>query len=92
MCAAVAQQYQAMREALKIEEQQALQCVSQEENRVLRSVQAQLDVLNPSLTTIQHTFHPLSNLSDAQGASRVQDQAFIMVRLSTQAARNQTFI
>ncbi|XP_058264791.1 tripartite motif-containing protein 14 isoform X2 [Hemibagrus wyckioides] len=76
--AAVAQQYQAMGEALKIEEQQALQCVSQEENRVLRSIQAQLDMLNPSLTTIQHTFHPLSNLSDAQGTSRVQDQAFIM--------------
>ncbi|MCI4381555.1 hypothetical protein PGIGA_G00253220 [Pangasianodon gigas] len=74
----VVQQYQAMREALKIEEQQALHCVAQEENRVLRSIQAQLDMLNPALTTIQHTFHPLTNLADAQGASRVQDQAFIM--------------
>ncbi|KAK3526271.1 hypothetical protein QTP70_021304 [Hemibagrus guttatus] len=76
--AAVTQQYQAMRDALKIEEQQALHCVSQEENRVLRSIQAEHDMLNPVLTTIQSTFHPLSNLSDAQGASRVQDQAFIM--------------
>ncbi|TTD03350.1 Zinc finger protein RFP [Bagarius yarrelli] len=76
--AAVTQQYQAMREALKMEEQQALHCVSQEEDRVLKSIQVQLDMLNPALTTIQHTFHPLSNLADAQGASRMQDQAFIM--------------
>ncbi|KAI5100747.1 E3 ubiquitin/ISG15 ligase TRIM25 [Silurus meridionalis] len=75
---AVVQQYQAMREALKIEEQQALHCVSQEENRVLRSIQAQLDMLTPALTTIQHTFHPLTNLADSQGASRLHDQAFIM--------------
>lgn len=87
VCAAVAQQYQAMREALDIEEQQALHCVSQEEDRVLTSIQAQLDMLSPALTSIQHTFHPLSNLADAQGASRVQDQAFIMVRLPTQATR-----
>lgn len=83
MRAAVAQQYEAMREALKIEEQQALHCVAQEENRVLKSIQAQLDMLNPALTTIQRTFHPLTNLVDAQGPSRVQDQAFIMVRAAT---------
>lgn len=80
MRAAVVQQYQAMREALKIEEQQALHCVSQEENRVLKSIQAQLDMLNPALTTMQSSFHLLTNLVDAQGPSRVQDQAFIMVR------------
>lgn len=74
-----------MREALKIEEQQALYCVSKEENRVLRSIQAQLDILNPALTTIQRTSQPLINLADAQGASRVQDQAFILVRTATQA-------
>ncbi|XP_027021062.1 tripartite motif-containing protein 14 isoform X1 [Tachysurus fulvidraco] len=78
VCAAVAQQYQAMREALDIEEQQALHCVSQEEDRVLKSIQAQLDMLSPALTSLQQTFHPLSNLADSQGASRVQDQAFIM--------------
>lgn len=79
MRAAVVQQYQAMQEALKLEEKQAMQCISQEEDRVLRSIQTQLDVLNPALTTIQHTFHPLTNLTDTHGPSRLQDQAFIMV-------------
>lgn len=87
MRAAVVQQYQAMREALKIEEEQALHCVSQEENKVLKSIQKQLDVLDPALTTIQRTFHPLTTLADAQGAARVQDQAFIMVRAATRAPR-----
>lgn len=85
MRAAVMQQYQAMREALKIEEDQALYCVSQEEKRVLKSIQKQLDVLDPALTAIQRTFHPLTALADAQGASRVQDQAFIMVPAATLA-------
>ncbi|KAF5900730.1 E3 ubiquitin/ISG15 ligase TRIM25-like, partial [Clarias magur] len=76
--AAVVQQYQAMQEALKHEEKQAMHCISQEENRVLTSIQTQLDVLNPALATIQHSFHPLTNLADTHGPSRVQDQAFIM--------------
>uniref|UniRef100_A0A3B1KL34 Si:dkey-29p10.4 n=1 Tax=Astyanax mexicanus TaxID=7994 RepID=A0A3B1KL34_ASTMX len=76
--AAVVQQYQAMREALELEEQQALLCVAQEESRVLGSIDEQLSTLNDGLRTIQTTFNSLQRLADAEGASRAQDQAFIM--------------
>lgn len=76
--AAVVQQYQAMREALELEEQQALHCVAQEERRVLGSIDEQLGRLNNGLRTIQTTFNSLQRLADAEGASRAQDQAFIM--------------
>ncbi|XP_072551020.1 tripartite motif-containing protein 14 isoform X2 [Salminus brasiliensis] len=76
--AAVVQQYQAMREALELEEQQALRCVAQEESRVLGSIKEQLGLLNHGLRTIQNTFHSLQRLADAEGVSRAHDQAFIM--------------
>ncbi|KAI4892801.1 hypothetical protein NFI96_002487 [Prochilodus magdalenae] len=76
--AAVIQQYQALREALEMEEQQALHCVSQEESRVLGSIEEQLGTLNHGLNTIQSTFNSLQRLADAHGAARAQDQAFIM--------------
>ncbi|KAL7878904.1 hypothetical protein AOLI_G00098780 [Acnodon oligacanthus] len=74
----VVQRYQAMREALEMEEQQALRCVAQEENRVLGSIEEQLETLNHGLRTIQSTFSSLHTLADAQGSSRPQEQAFIM--------------
>lgn len=76
--AAVVQQYQAMREALELEEQQALLCVAQEESRVLGSIDEQLSTLNNGLRTVQTTLNSLQRLADAEGASRAQDQAFIM--------------
>uniref|UniRef100_A0A8B9HYR2 Si:dkey-29p10.4 n=1 Tax=Astyanax mexicanus TaxID=7994 RepID=A0A8B9HYR2_ASTMX len=85
--AAVVQQYQAMREALELEEQQALLCVAQEESRVLGSIDEQLSTLNDGLRTIQTTFNSLQRLADAEGASRAQDQAFIMVRLAASPAQ-----
>ncbi|XP_062849446.1 tripartite motif-containing protein 14 [Trichomycterus rosablanca] len=74
----VVQQYKAMKEALELEEQQALLCVTQEQNKVHGSVDAHLGTLNKALKTIQGTFEPLLKLADAQGASQLQDQAFIM--------------
>lgn len=79
------QQYQAMREALELEEQQALRCVAQEESRVLGSIEEKLSSLNYGLRTIQSTFHSMQSLADEQGALRAQDQAFIMVRLAAGA-------
>ncbi|XP_076842130.1 tripartite motif-containing protein 14 [Brachyhypopomus gauderio] len=75
--AAVVQQYQAMREALELEEQQALRCVAQEESRVMGSVVGQLSLLKQALRTTRSTFNSLQSLGDAQGASRAQDQVFI---------------
>ncbi|KAG5273783.1 hypothetical protein AALO_G00155460 [Alosa alosa] len=74
----VRNQYQAMREALDLEEQQALRCVSKEEAGSLAGVEDQLSLLHDSLTTIQHSVGSLTKLADATGALRVQDQAFIM--------------
>lgn len=78
MRAAVSQQYQALREALKQEEEQALSCVAQEENRVLGSIKNQLETLQNALLSSQSTINTLQGLSDAQGMSQYQDQAFIM--------------
>ncbi|XP_063052099.1 tripartite motif-containing protein 16 isoform X2 [Engraulis encrasicolus] len=74
----VQSQYQAMREALDQEEQQALRCVAQEEARSLGGVEGQLHLLQGSLTTIQHSMDTLTGLADATGVLRAQDQAFIM--------------
>lgn len=77
----VRNQYQAMREALELEEQQALLCVAKEEARSLGGVEDQLGLLQSTLTTLQHSMGSLTNLADATGAHRAQDQAFIMVPL-----------
>ncbi|XP_066540736.1 tripartite motif-containing protein 14 isoform X2 [Hoplias malabaricus] len=75
--AAVVQQYQAMREALKMEELQALGCVAEEESKTLGSIEEQLQTLNHGLRTVQNTFNSLQRLTDAEGAARAQEQAFI---------------
>lgn len=73
------QQYQAMREALQQEEEQALRCVAQEESRVLGSITKQLETLQDALTSSQSILNTLQGMSDVQGVSQYQDQAFIMV-------------
>ncbi|KAI1889969.1 hypothetical protein AGOR_G00168380 [Albula goreensis] len=72
------QQYQAMREALEREELKALQCVAREERRVLGGIQAHLEHLQGQLSSIQTSLDTLEGLSDAKGAERVKEQAFIM--------------
>ena len=79
--AAVQQQYGTMREALEQEEQQALLCVSQEESRAVGGLEGQLTLLRDSLTSVQRGLHSLEGLADATGVARVQEQAFILVRL-----------
>ncbi|KAG7468619.1 hypothetical protein MATL_G00145080 [Megalops atlanticus] len=76
--AGLQQQYQAMREALEREEQRALQCVAREERRVLGAMQTQLDLLQDALGSFQKSLDILAELSDAKGAERVKEQAFIM--------------
>ncbi|ROI15057.1 E3 ubiquitin/ISG15 ligase TRIM25 [Anabarilius grahami] len=76
--AAVLQQYQLMREALEQEEGQALRCVAQEEHRVLGSIEKQLDALQGALISSQTVLNTLQGMSNAEGASQYQDQAFIM--------------
>ncbi|XP_026864635.2 E3 ubiquitin/ISG15 ligase TRIM25 [Electrophorus electricus] len=73
--AAVLQQYQAMRKAFEMEEQQAISCVTQEASRVLGSIAERLHLLKQALTTIQSTFTSLQSLGDT---SQAQDQIFIM--------------
>ncbi|XP_030641538.1 E3 ubiquitin/ISG15 ligase TRIM25 [Chanos chanos] len=76
--AGVQQHYQTMREALEQEEQQALLCVTQEERRVLGSVEEQLSLLQEKLKSVQSSFNVLQGLADAKGPSQLQDQAFIL--------------
>ncbi|XP_072291345.1 tripartite motif-containing protein 14 [Eucyclogobius newberryi] len=71
-------QYGVIREALEQEEQMALQCVAEEEKRVLGGLETKLGHLQSSLQSIQQGLHSLEGLSDAKGDKRVQDQAFIM--------------
>lgn len=75
----VLQQYGVIREALEQEEQAALQCVAQEESRVLKGLEETLGRLQSSLQDIQQGLHTLETLADAKGERRIQDQAFIMV-------------
>ncbi|KAG5849410.1 hypothetical protein ANANG_G00110090 [Anguilla anguilla] len=72
------QQYQAMREALDRQELMALQVVDREERRVLGGVQAQLELLQEELRSIQTSLDTLEGLSNSKGAERVKGQAFIM--------------
>ncbi|XP_033823751.1 E3 ubiquitin/ISG15 ligase TRIM25 [Periophthalmus magnuspinnatus] len=72
----VKQQYGAIREALEQEEQMALQCVAQEEKRVLGGLETKLGQLQSSLQSIQRGLHSLEGLADTKGDK--QDQAFIM--------------
>lgn len=74
------QQYQVMREALEQEEGQALRCVAQEEHRVLGSIEKQLDALQGALISSQTVLNTLQGMTNAEGASQYQDQAFIMVQ------------
>ncbi|CAL1594954.1 unnamed protein product [Knipowitschia caucasica] len=74
----VKQQYGAIREALEQEEQMALQCVAQEEKRLLGGLETKLGHLQSSLQSVQQGLHTLEGLADAKGDQRVQDQAFIM--------------
>ncbi|XP_067275100.1 tripartite motif-containing protein 14 [Pseudorasbora parva] len=76
--AAVLQQYQVMREALEQEEGQALRCVAQEEHRVLGCIEQQLDTLQSSLISSQTILNTLKGMTNAEGVSQYQDQAFIM--------------
>ncbi|XP_042599871.1 E3 ubiquitin/ISG15 ligase TRIM25-like isoform X2 [Cyprinus carpio] len=76
--AAVLQQYQAMRVTLEHEEEQALLCVTQEEDRVLGSIEKQLDTLQGALISSQSILNTLQGMANAEGASQYQDQAFIM--------------
>ncbi len=77
--AAVLQQYQAMRVTLEQEEEQALLCVTQEQDRVLGSIEKQLDTLQGALISSQSILNALQGMTNAEGASKYQDQAFIMV-------------
>ncbi len=79
MRAAVLQQYQAMRVTLEQEEEQALLCVTQEQDRVLGSIEKQLDTLQGALISSQSILNALQGMTNAEGASKYQDQAFIMV-------------
>lgn len=83
--AGVKQQYGAIREALEVEEQSALQCVTKEESRVLGGLEEKLRHLNNSLQSIQHGLYTLEALSDAKGET--QDQAFIIVSRMTGRTR-----
>uniref|UniRef100_A0A3P8RNZ6 Si:dkey-29p10.4 n=1 Tax=Amphiprion percula TaxID=161767 RepID=A0A3P8RNZ6_AMPPE len=74
----VKQQYGAIREALEQEEQSALQCVTNEESKVLGGLEEKLGHLRSSLQSIQQGLHTLEGLADAKGDTRIQDQAFIM--------------
>ncbi|KAJ0069277.1 hypothetical protein NL108_003204, partial [Boleophthalmus pectinirostris] len=76
----VKQQYGTIREALEQEEQMALQCVAQEEKKVLGGLETKLGHLRSSLQSIQKGLHSLEGLADAKGEKRIQDQAFIMVK------------
>ncbi|XP_034390740.1 E3 ubiquitin/ISG15 ligase TRIM25 isoform X1 [Cyclopterus lumpus] len=76
--AGVQQQYNAIREALELEEQSALQCVTKEEKRVLGGLEEKLGHLRSSLQSIQQGLHTLEGLADAKGDKRIQDQVFIM--------------
>lgn len=76
--AAVLQQYHAMQEALEQEQEQALLCVSQEENRVLGSIEKQLHTLQGALMSSQSILNTLQGMTNNEGASQYQDQAFIM--------------
>ncbi|KAL1256703.1 hypothetical protein QQF64_012248 [Cirrhinus molitorella] len=76
--AGVLQQYQAMREALEQEQEQALLCVTQEEDRVLGSIEKQLETLQGALISSQSILNSLQGMTNAEGASQYQDQAFIM--------------
>ncbi|KAF7664003.1 hypothetical protein LDENG_00192880 [Lucifuga dentata] len=76
--AGVKQQYGAIKEALEEEEQSALQCIMQEDNRALGGLEDQLSHLQKSLVSIQQGLHTLEGLADAKGDKRIQDQAFIM--------------
>ncbi len=77
--AAVLQQYQAMRVTLEQEEEQALLCVTQEQDRVLGSIEKQLDTLQGALISSQSILNALQGMTNAEGASKNQDQAFILV-------------
>lgn len=77
----VQQQYGTIREALEQEEQSALQCLLKEESRVLGGLEEKLGHLQSSLQSIQQSLHTLEGLADARGDKRIQDQAFIMVRM-----------
>lgn len=79
--AAVQQQYLAIQEALKEEEQTAIQCLSKEETKVIGSLEEKLGYLQSSLKSIQQGLHILEGLADAKGDNRIQDQAFIAVRV-----------
>ncbi|XP_052008622.1 E3 ubiquitin/ISG15 ligase TRIM25-like [Xyrauchen texanus] len=83
---AVLQQYQAMREALEHEEAQALHCVAQERDRVLGSIERQLDTLQGALISSQSILNTLQGMTTAQGLLQYQDQAFIMAysKIATQ--------
>ncbi|XP_073706638.1 tripartite motif-containing protein 14 [Garra rufa] len=76
--AGVLHQYHAMREALEQEQEQALLCVNQEEQRVLGSIEKQLGTLQGALISSQSILNTLQGLTNAEGASQYQDQAFIM--------------
>lgn len=73
------QQYQAMRVTLEQEEEQALLCVTQEQDRVLGSIEKQLDTLQGALISSQSILNALQGMTNAEGASKYQDQAFITV-------------
>ncbi|XP_056137899.1 tripartite motif-containing protein 16 isoform X2 [Lampris incognitus] len=76
--AGVQQQYGAIKEALEQEEQSALQCVRQEENRALGGLESQLSQLQGSLISVQQGLHILEGLADTQRDEQVREQAFIM--------------
>lgn len=78
------QQYSVIREALDEEEQTALQCVSNEESKALGSLEEKLGHLRSSLKSIQQGLHVLEGLADARGDKSIQDQAFIVVRVTSE--------
>ncbi|KAL0968703.1 hypothetical protein UPYG_G00270470 [Umbra pygmaea] len=76
--AGVQQKYRVMRDALEKEEATALQCVTQEESRAVGGLMEQLTQLQDNLTLLQQGLYAMEGLADARGATRVQEQAFIM--------------
>lgn len=73
----VQQQYGAIREALELEEQSALRCVTKEESKVLGGLEEKLSHLQSSMQSIQQGLQTLEGLADAKAEKRIQDQAFI---------------
>ncbi|XP_023683107.2 E3 ubiquitin/ISG15 ligase TRIM25 [Paramormyrops kingsleyae] len=73
----VQEQYAAMREALELEELQAMQSLNREESWVMGCIGHQLRLQTDLLKGVQLAASRLEKLMDDKERSRIQDQAFI---------------